>query len=147
MEGFKVWTAGSVAEARALVAQMPFDLITLDINMPGESGLVLLEELSPRQPDTMVLMMTALADVRIGVKALKNGAYDYLLKPIDLEEFLVAVRRALYHRELELENRAYLTRLELTMAYRTQELNEEIESLRQRLEAIAAPLPTYGRTD
>ena len=47
MEGFKVWTAGSVAEARSLVAQMPFDLVTLDINMPGESGLVLLEELSP----------------------------------------------------------------------------------------------------
>jgi response regulator RpfG family c-di-GMP phosphodiesterase len=133
MEGFRVRTAASVAEARRWLASEAVDLVTLDINMPGESGLVLLEELAPRAPDTVVILMTALTDVRVGVEALKKGAFDYLVKPVDLEELSLTVAKALRHRELELENRAYLTRLELTVAHRTAELEDRIRALEAEL--------------
>ncbi len=133
MHGFRVRTAANVEEARRWLASEPFDLVTLDINMPGESGLVLLEELALLAPDTVVVMMTALADVRIGVEALKKGAFDYLVKPVDLEELSLTLSKALHHRELELENRAYLTRLELTVAHRTAELEARIRALEDEL--------------
>ncbi|NLE77360.1 MAG: response regulator [Chloroflexi bacterium] len=141
-ERFEVKTAGSVPEARMLLARQTFDLVTLDINMPGESGLALLDELAPRRPETTTLLMTALADVRVGVEALKKGAYDYLVKPIDLDEFLTAVRRALQHRELELEHRAYLTRLELTVAHQSGEMNDQLEAVKRELVRLyRAPKP------
>ncbi|MBC7223867.1 MAG: response regulator [Anaerolineae bacterium] len=133
MEGYRVETASSVAEARRRLASGNFDLVTLDINMPGESGLTLLEELTPRMPDIMVLMMTAITDVRVGVETLKKGAFDYLVKPVDLEELGLTIAKALRHRELELENRAYLTRLELTVAHRTAELEARIRALEEEL--------------
>jgi len=132
-EGYQVETAANVPEARSLLAARSFDLVILDINMPDESGLVLLDDVAPRAPDTMVIMMTALADVRVGVETLKKGAYDYLLKPMDLEELTVAVTRALRHRELALENQAYLTRLELTVAYRTSELTGQLRAMEAEL--------------
>lgn len=133
LKGFRVRTAANVAEARRWLSSEAFDLVTLDISMPGESGLVLLEELAPRAPDTVVIMMTALNDVRIGVEALKRGAFDYLMKPVDLDELSLTISKALRHRELELENRAYLTRLELTVAHRTAELEARIRSLEAEL--------------
>lgn len=133
MGGFRVRTAANVAEARRWLASEAFDLVTLDIHMPGESGRVLLEELAPRAPDTVVIMMTALTDVRIGVEALKKGAFDYLVKPVDLEELSLTIAKALRHRELELENRAYLARLELTVAHRTAELEAQVRALEAEL--------------
>lgn len=126
-------TAANAAEARQWLSSEAFEQVTLDVNMPGESGLVLLEELAPRAPDTGVIMMTALNDVRIGVEALKKGAFDYLMKPVDLDELSLTISKALRHRELELENRAYLTRLELTVAHRTAELEARIRSLEAEL--------------
>ncbi|MGQ9584151.1 MAG: HD domain-containing phosphohydrolase [Anaerolineae bacterium] len=146
--GYQVKAASGVSEARKLLAENTFDLVTLDINMPGESGLVLLDELAS-MPDTMIIMMTALTDIHIGVGALKKGAYDYLIKPVNLDELALAVSRALRHRELELESRAYLARLELTVAYRTRELAGQVRALEAELaqQRRDSSLPSIAQND
>ena len=68
-------------------------------------------------------MVTAVHDISVALAAIRNGAYDYLLKPFEREQLLAAVRRALENRRLRLENRAYQTELEAKVRARTQQLS------------------------
>jgi len=133
---YHVKQAASVAAARAALAEEPFDLVTLDVNMPGESGYALLDELAPRAPDTVVVMVTAGSDVDAAVAAMKTGAYDYLRKPFTVETVEMAIRRALERRELELENRTYRTHLEELVEERTGELRLAARRLAKTQTAI-----------
>jgi len=95
--------AATVEAARQTLAdEGPFDLVVLDIFMPGESGLVLLEELAPRAPEIVTIMVTAGDELTMAVNSLKMGAYDYLIKPIEVESLQLSVGRALKRREREL---------------------------------------------
>jgi len=133
---YHVEQAASVAAARAVLADQPFDLVTLDVNMPQESGYALLDELAPRAPDTVVVMVTAASDVDAAVAAMKTGAYDYLRKPFTVETVEMAVRRALERRDLERENRAYRTHLEELVEERTGELRLAARRLAKTQTAI-----------
>ncbi len=94
-QGFTVTTASSGREALdALAASQPGMLIS-DVRMPGMSGLELLGFVAERYPDLPVLLVTAYADIRDAVGAIRGGAVDYLEKPIDLDHLLDAVRRGL----------------------------------------------------
>ena len=77
-----------------------------------------------RFPDMPVVMVTAMHDISIALNAIRNGAYDYLLKPFDREQLLATVRRALENRRLKLENRAYQTNLEALVTARTEQLRQ-----------------------
>jgi response regulator RpfG family c-di-GMP phosphodiesterase len=114
--GFPVRVVGDVAEARGLLEEDHFDVVILDIFLPGEPGTVLLHELAPKAPDTVVVVMTGLGDVHHSIEALKGGAYDFILKPLDMLYFEVAIERALGRQRLERENRAYQARLESLVA-------------------------------
>src|SRR5258708_37926755 len=76
-----------------------------------------------------VVMATAVTDVSIALNAIRNGAYDYLLKPFEREQLLATVRRALQNRRLKLENRAYQTNLEALVTARTEQVRHAVTPL------------------
>jgi DNA-binding NtrC family response regulator len=93
--GFTVQEGASAAEALQFLEGVTPDMIISDVRMPGESGLDLLRRVRARKPELPFLLVTAYADVREAVDALKLGAVDYLAKPVDLDELLAAVRDTL----------------------------------------------------
>jgi DNA-binding NtrC family response regulator len=100
---YRVVEASSVAEARGrLQADRP-EVVLLDYNMPGEDGMVLLQELAPDPEAPAVIMITAHGSERLAVEAMKAGAYDYLAKPYELDELRLVVSRALERQELRSE--------------------------------------------
>jgi putative nucleotidyltransferase with HDIG domain len=122
--------AGSGEEALALLESgEQFALMLSDLMMTGMDGLALLERAKERTPDMPVVMVTAVHDISVALSAIRNGAYDYLLKPFEREQLLATVRRALENRRLKIENRAYQTNLESLVEARTQQLNNTMRNL------------------
>jgi len=77
-----------------------FDIVLIDVSMPGKSGVELLEAIKNTNPDTECLMVTAINEARVAVECLKKGAYDYLIKPISRDDLVLAIKRALERRRL-----------------------------------------------
>src|SRR5512142_2123636 len=128
--GYACTQAGSGLQAlEILSAGSQFDLLLSDLMMPELDGLGLLERVKERYPDMPVIMVTAVHDISVALGAIRNGAYDYLLKPFEREQLLAIVRRALENRRLKLENRAYQTNLESLVAARTEQLSKTNEQL------------------
>jgi two-component system response regulator PilR (NtrC family) len=111
-EGWRVETAGSVAEARAAVAKNEPDLILCDLMLPDGSGIDLLREVKTATPSIAVVMITAHTSTKSAVEALKAGAFDYIAKPFDIDELKIIVRNAVERKELEDENLHLRTALE-----------------------------------
>jgi two-component system NtrC family response regulator len=103
--GYQVSLAASVDEGLATLARKPHDLVLTDLRMPGRSGLDLLRRVRADYPDVAVVLVTAFGTVETAVEAMKLGAYDYLTKPIDGDELLLVVGRALEHIQLKEEVR------------------------------------------
>lgn len=106
-----------------------FDLVLSDLMMAEMDGIALLERSKERFPDVPVVMVTAVHDIQVALQALRNGAYDYLLKPFEREQLLATVRRALENRRLKRENDAYRTNLEALVAARTQQWKSALANL------------------
>src|SRR5579859_2146882 len=122
--------AQSGKEALALLQSgEEFELMLSDMMMPIMDGEALLAATKERFPDMPVVMVTAMHDISVALNAIRNGAYDYLLKPFDREQLLATVRRALENRRLKLENRAYQTNLEALVTARTEQLRQAITTL------------------
>jgi two-component system response regulator AtoC len=114
-DGHQVTATASAAEAARLLADRSFDVFVVDHRMPGRTGLELIRDLAAAVPEgerPQVLMMTAHATVENAIEAMKLGAYDYLQKPFEVEELLVAVRRALEHQSLSRQHRYLLAERE-----------------------------------
>ncbi|MBI4590011.1 MAG: sigma-54-dependent Fis family transcriptional regulator [Candidatus Rokubacteria bacterium] len=93
-------------EGRSALAQLQsreVDLVLLDVRLPGESGIEILERIKALEDSLEVILVTAVKDVRTAVEAIKRGAYDYVTKPFDVDEMLALVRRALDKRALQRE--------------------------------------------
>jgi DNA-binding NtrC family response regulator len=103
--GYETQGAGDGRAAAELALQNSFDLCLSDIRMPSMGGMELLKRLRETSPETMVILMTAHADLDTAIEALRLGAVDYLLKPFKLEELIAKVGRLAEHRRLVLENR------------------------------------------
>ena len=103
-EGYEVGTAESASEALSRLAEQRWDAALLDIKMPGTDGIELQRRLHEVDPQLIVIMMTGYASVETAVAALKNGAYDYVTKPLDPDEIAHLVQNALSHRRAEQEN-------------------------------------------
>ena len=93
-QNFDVVLAESGEQALALLADGNFAMMISDVRMPGLSGLEMLRRVRPRFPSLPVLLVTAYADIRDAVVAMRDGALNYLAKPIDLDELLATVRQA-----------------------------------------------------
>jgi putative nucleotidyltransferase with HDIG domain len=127
---FQTRQAASGIEALALLdSGEEFDLVLSDLMMAEMDGTALLERTKERFPDMPVVMVTAVHDISVALQALRDGAYDYLLKPFEREQLLATVRRALETRRLKRENDAYRTNLETLVAARTQQLKEALAEL------------------
>ncbi len=101
--GYDVVLAEDAATARARLAEHPFDLLMTDVRMPGDSGLVLLEEVRRAWPDMAVVVMTGDGSIEDAVRAIKLGASDYLIKPVERDPLLLVLERALETRRLQAE--------------------------------------------
>src|ERR1700726_435913 len=96
-QGFRVTTAGDAAEARARLASIAFDLLVLDVMMPGENGLDLTTSL--RQDSKLpILLLTAMAEPEDRITGLERGADDYLAKPFEPRELVLRIRNILQRR-------------------------------------------------
>src|ERR1700726_2997344 len=128
--GYACKQAGSGMEALAvLTSGEDFELMLSDLMMADLDGIGLLERTKEKYPDMPVVMVTAVHDISVALAAIRNGAYDYLLKPFEREQLLNTVSRALENRRLKVENRTYQTNLESLVKARTDQLQAAMADL------------------
>ena len=128
--GYTCKHAGSGMEALALLnSGEQFELMLSDLMMADLDGIGLLERTKEKFPDMPVVMVTAVHDISVALAAVRNGAFDYLLKPFEREQLLNAVGRALENRRLKVENRTYQTNLESLVEARTDQLQAAMGDL------------------
>src|SRR6266567_406790 len=128
--GYACKQAASGMEALAvLTSGEEFELMLSDLMMADLDGIGLLERTKEKYPDMPVVMVTAVHDISVALAAIRNGAYDYLLKPFEREQLLAAVSRALEMRRLKTENKAYQANLESLVAARTEQLRQAMTDL------------------
>jgi len=104
-DGYRAGSAADAEEALRLLERESWDVVLLDIKMPGMDGLEAQRRIHQVDPELAVIMITAYASVESAVEALKNGAFDYITKPVDPDELSHTVRRAVESRRLRRENR------------------------------------------
>lgn len=103
--GYDVSLSSNVNAAISLLDSQPIDLVLSDMRMPGKSGLEFLKIAKDKLPDIAFILMTAYGSVSDAVEAMKSGAFNYISKPIDLDELEVGISKALENRRLLAENR------------------------------------------
>ena len=142
--GFDCKTAPSGAEALRLLENDTRDAIVCDLNMPGMTGLQLLAEVRRRSPRVAFLLATGVDDVRMGIQAMKSGADDYLVKPLQEELVIASLHRALQKKGLEHEVEGYRLHLEEMVAERTHQIEAALKlverSYEDTLEALGAAI-------
>jgi|Deesub1362A_J573_1020465.scaffolds.fasta_scaffold00118_13 DNA-binding NtrC family response regulator len=110
--GYDVTEAVSGTDALAKLRQAPFELVVTDLKMPGADGLEVLKSIQSLIPQTLGILITGFGTISSAVRAMKLGAFDYLLKPLDLEELRMVLEKALEFQRLHRENRQYRREIE-----------------------------------
>ena len=155
-EGYACVTANNGREALSHFYKDTFSLIISDIRMPEMDGIELLKRVKDLNPNMMVIMVTAYPELDMAVEAMRLGAYDFIIKPADLDLILLSVRKALEKRRLEEELEAYHKHLERLVEERTAGLRQayrvlkkaHFDSVKVLAEAIDAKDPyTRGHSD
>ncbi len=137
--GFPCETADSGEEALRILGRQRIDAVISDLQMPGMSGMELLAKVKQICPHVIFLVVTGVDDIRVGIQAMRQGADDYLVKPLQVDEsiLLASLTRALHRKRLEQEVESYRHHLEELVAERTQQL---------RFESNRAHLRPYARS-
>ena len=134
VDGYHCEVAADGKEALWKAFMKDFDLVLMDIKMPGLSGMEALPQMVTNHPDTCVIMMTAVVDTETAVQAMRLGAYDYVTKPFDLDDLSMRVEKALERRKLLLENRDYQLQLEQKIHQQALQIREHY---REAVEALS----------
>src|SRR6187551_2159105 len=139
-EGYQVDAVESGESCLELLARQPFDVVVLDVWLPGMDGLATLERLRERQVDAQVVIISGHGNIESAVRAIKMGAFDFVEKPLSLDKTVLVVRNAIRQRHLEAENRALRAHVDkrLTMV-------GESYAMLQLREQVAMAAPTNGR--
>jgi response regulator RpfG family c-di-GMP phosphodiesterase len=154
-QGISCKGAASAPEALEILQREPIDAVISDLRMSGTSGMELLRQMRASYPNVAFVMATGVADLRVAVQAMKEGADDYLLKPFDVDLVTASLSRALQHKQLEREVQDYRRNLERMVAERTQQLQSAMLQLERSydatLEALGAAIdlrdgPTGGHS-
>ena len=103
-EGYKVTLASNGEEVMKLIEKDIFDLALVDIRMPREDGISVLKKIKSISPETVVIVITAYASADTAIKAMKEGAYDYITKPFKIDEIKLIIQNALEKKHLQKEN-------------------------------------------
>lgn len=131
-DSYECSTAGSADDALAQLAVESYALVISDMMMPGRNGVELLREITTRYPETAVIMISGVDRPQRVRDALRVGAFDYLIKPCEMDELTLAVERALERRHLQRTARIYKAHLELQ--------NIELGNRKAELERLQAQL-------
>lgn len=134
--GYSVSTASDATSARARLGQGGVDLVVTDMNMPGGSGLDLIEHVRTSGLDIATVMLTGTNDPELAERALEFGSYGFIIKPFQRSELLIAASNALRRRRLETENRAYRDELEDRVRTRTSELSAALQTVERSEQAL-----------
>jgi signal transduction histidine kinase len=135
-EGYVVDTAASGDEAIALMTADDYDLVLTDLHMEGGDGLTVLNRIRRHAPLTISVVLTGFASVESAIAALQEGAYDYLVKPCDIESMKHTIRRGVEHRRLmlaEQKARSDLQQLNLDLEQRIEQRTAELKQLNAEL--------------
>jgi DNA-binding NtrC family response regulator len=111
-EGYQVDAACDAQAASALIGKRLYNLVLTDVKMPGLSGFELMQQVKASSPDTVFILMTAYGTVENAVQAMKEGAYDYLAKPLDMQRLRLLVHKALEFQAVVAENHELRLRLQ-----------------------------------
>lgn len=146
MDGHDASTASSVAAATALVQATEYDLVLSDLRLDDGDGIQIVREARRRWPETVCIILTGYASLDSAVKALREGAYDYLVKPCDVEELRLTVQRGLERRRLGQQLRERVRELEAAnttistlnsdLQRRVDEATAELRSQYERLQEL-----------
>ncbi len=140
-ETYHVVTAADAEAAMAALTNHAIDLVLTDLRMPGRDGLSLLRDIITAYPALPVILLSAYGSVESAVEAMKDGAYDFLTKPVNLDHLELVVRRALRQKNLERQNARLRTQLAGESALgRLIGSSDAMNSVRERIEQ-AAPTP------
>ena len=138
--GYNMFEADDGSTAIEKVHEQAFDLILMDIRMIKVSGLQALNEIRAFNPSIPIIIMTAYSSVETAVEALKNGAYDYLTKPLDFDELRLSMERAMDHKNLKEENR--ILRESLGSQFDTRNIIGRSRAMVKLLETVAQVAPS-----
>jgi two-component system nitrogen regulation response regulator NtrX len=139
-EGYSVETCETAEDALRLLESDGFDLVILDVWLPRMDGVAALAEMRKKNLDSVVVVISGHGTIETAVKAIKQGAYDFVEKPLSLDKTVIVVKNALRHRRLELENRYLRERVESK-----QVLIGESRPMHELRQEIALAAPTNGR--
>ena len=136
--GYSCTTASNAYFAADKLREQEFELVILDIMMPGKTGMEFLPEIKQYYPHTAVIMLTGVDDLSTAVSAMQQGAYDYVSKPVtSLAELTLRIEHALSNRALLLEVHRYHENLEQMVKDRTAELEERMRELNELNQKIS----------
>ena len=138
--GYKCHTSGDGPAALETLSGQPIDLALVDMMMPGMTGLTLFRQLRDRYPSTAVIFLTAVDDLSRAGENLKDGAYDYLVKPVTRKRLRRAVEEALARRLVELKEREERRRLQVQVADQAVALERRVRELTALNNMIQADL-------
>ncbi len=132
-EGFGVLQATTAAEGLKAVEEQEPDLVLLDLMLPDRPGLDVLKEIKTRDPELVVVVITAFSSVESAIAAMREGAFHYIAKPFKNQEVVLTVRKGLEQRQLRKENRALRQRLEGLdrLVWRSRAMEEIVELVRR----------------
>ena len=136
LDGYSVATTTSGAKARAMVRDVEYDLVLTDLRLEDGDGLDVLKAVRERYPETVTIMLTGYASLESAIQALRAGAYDYLVKPSEVEELRATVARGLERRHLGQEVRRRVAELE----HANREIADLNSSLQLRIDEATAEL-------
>ncbi|MGD9318559.1 MAG: sigma-54 dependent transcriptional regulator, partial [Desulfobacteraceae bacterium] len=139
-DGYEVGLASSGEEAMVQAKQKNWEVILLDLKMPGMDGLEALKRLKEVNPEAEILMMTAYATVDTAVQAMKEGAFDYLVKPFDPDEVEMQIKKIIQHKDLVLEN--LLLRKTLEEKFHYDEIIGKSDAMQEIFGMISRVAPT-----
>lgn len=149
-DGYEVGLAASGEDAIAKVQEKNWGVILLDLKMPGMDGLEAMKRLREISPESEILMMTAYASIDTAVRAMKQGAFDYLVKPFDPDEIEMQIKKIINYKELVLENVLLRKKLEEKNQYDevigTSEAMQEIFELITRVASTDSTVLITGES-
>ncbi len=121
--GFKVTTASSGTKGLQKFNKNPTDIILCDLNMPGLDGIRVVKKLKKNNPELICIVTSAHGSIKSAMKAIEQGAYDFITKPLVIEEFNSSIQKALEQREMKKEIQKYASNLEDMVKERTEKLD------------------------
>jgi len=136
INGYACIPVNDARAARECLRENNFQLILCDVNMPGESGLDFARYVVTEHPETALIMISGINDPETAEAALEIGAYEYVIKPFELNEVMINISNALRRRKLEIENRSHRENLENLIQDRTEALQATLKDLQKAIEGI-----------